>query len=74
MFTSGDTVMQNPHHQPPGKLEVPLVAKTIFCNSSNSVAGFWLLSVKAVLNLRPGSPLASWGFSVSCAEIGKFDR
>ena len=74
MFTSGDTVMQSPHHQPPGKLEVPLVAKTIFCNSSNSVAGFWLLSVKAVLNLRPGSPLASWGFSVSCAEIGKFDR
>ena len=74
MFTSGDTVMQSPHHQPPGKLEVPLVAKTIFCNSSNSVAGFWLLSVKAVLNLRPGSPLASWGLSVSCAEIGKFDR
>ena len=74
MFTSGDTVMQSPHHQPPGKLEVPLVAKTIFCNSSNSVAGFWLLSVKADLNLRPGSPLASWGFSVSCAEIGKFDH
>lgn len=73
MFTSGDTVMQSPHHQPPGKLEVPFVAKTIFCTSSNSVTGFWLLSVKAGLNLRLGSPLATWGFSVSYAETGKFD-
>ena len=74
MFTSGDTVMQSPHHQPPGKLKVPLVAKTIFCTSSDSVAWFWLLSVKAVLNLRLGLPLASWGLTVSYEEIGKFDR
>lgn len=74
MFTSGDTVLQSPHHQPPGKLEVPLVAKTILCTSSNSVAGFLLLSVRVVLNLRLGSPLSSWGFSFSCAEIEKFDR
>ena len=30
MFTSGDTVLQSPRHQPPGKLEVPLIAEKLF--------------------------------------------
>ena len=73
MFTSGDTVLQSPRHQPPGKLEVPLIAEKLFLY-------FFKLSCRVLVlvcecRFKPQAPFTVSKLGIlSCAEIGKFDR